>query len=260
MDSDGFIAGPLGKLEYQWISGDAEKPTIVLLHEGLGCVAMWKRFPQLLGQCTGCSVFNYSRYGYGGSDSCKLPRSVNYMHDEAFYLKSVLAQIPGDQFILVGHSDEASIATIFSGLNYRSDVAGLVLIAPHFVVEEVTFNAIEKIATTYQSSNLGKKLKKYHDQRTDEVFWGWNDIWLSGEFRNWNISHYLKKIMLPVLVIQSKDDEYGTMEQVETVCRLLPGSVETEILEQGGHSPHQKFGVHLAECNSRFFGLCQEFE
>lgn len=187
MQDYGFIEVDNVSLEYHWIAGKADAPVLVLLHEGLGCVDMWKGFPKLLASNTGLSVFVYSRQGYGRSDACELPRPVSYMHDEAKRLDEVLSLVPGKSFILVGHSDGASIASIYVGSDPEHDIRGLVLMAPHFFVEEVSLQSIEKVKVLYETEDLRERLQKYHPDKIDIAFRGWNDVWLSDAFRDWNI-------------------------------------------------------------------------
>ena len=252
MTPSGFLTVKEGSLEYQWIEGETDLPTIVLLHEGLGCVALWKDFPAVLNQHTNCSVVVYSRLGYGDSDSCPLPRPVSYMHDEAKILEQVLAHIQSDKIILFGHSDGASIATIYSGSTTTKHILGLVLMAPHFFVEDVTIQSIEKIKEIYQSTDLGQRMTKYHGTRADDVFRGWNDIWLQPEFLQWNIIEYLKNIEVPILVLQGDDDEYGSPAQVNAVSEYADAIVQEKYYTQCGHTPHSKYRDEVSADVARF--------
>jgi pimeloyl-ACP methyl ester carboxylesterase len=226
--------------------------TLVLLHEGLGCTALWKSFPDALAVSSGCNIFVYSRFGYGGSSGCALPRPVGYMHDEAGYLDDILAQVPGQAIILVGHSDGASIATIYAGRPHNKDLRGLVLIAPHFFVEELAVSSIEKIKTVYENTDLGQRMGKYHGDQAADVFRGWNDIWLDPAFRSWNICEHLKRLEVPVLVIQGDDDEYGSTAQVDTAVQIVSQPVDVRYYTQCGHSPHTKYEQEISGEIARF--------
>jgi pimeloyl-ACP methyl ester carboxylesterase len=211
--------------------------TIVMLHEGLGSVSMWKDFPELVAEATGCGVLVYSRYGHGKSERLAEKRSVDFMHHEArVVLPDLLRQFQIQRPILLGHSDGASIALIYAG-SWPERVRGLVLEAPHVFVEEVSVRSITAIRTLYQSGELQEKLSRYHDH-VDEMFRGWNDIWLDPQFRTWNIEEYLSPITCPTFVIQGESDEYGTLAQVETIQRRGP-KTQTLILPRCGHSPHR---------------------
>ena len=211
--------------------------TIVMLHEGLGSVAMWKDFPGRVAEATGCGVLAYSRYGHGKSERLAEKRPVDFMHHEAkLVLPELLRQSEIQRPILFGHSDGASMALIYAG-TWPERVRGLVLEAPHVSVEDVNIRSITAIRELYESSDLPQKLARYHDH-ADETFRGWNDIWLDPQFRNWDIGEYLAAISSPTLVIQGENDEYGTLAQVEAIQRRVPAT-QSLILPRCGHSPHR---------------------
>jgi pimeloyl-ACP methyl ester carboxylesterase len=210
---------------------------IVMLHEGLGSIAMWKDFPEQLARATGCGLLVYSRYGHGRSERIGEKRSVDFMHHEAkVVLPELLRQFEILQPILLGHSDGGSIALIYAG-TWPDRVRALVLEAPHVFVEDLGIRSITAIRKLYVSSDLPKKLARYHDH-VDETFRGWNDIWLDPQFRGWNIEEYLTTITCPTFVIQGENDEYGTLAQVEAIQRRVP-AMRTLILPDCGHSPHR---------------------
>ena len=211
---------------------------IVLLHEGLGSVALWRSFPDALASATGCAVFAYSRAGHGASDPPATPHTVRFMHDEAIdRLPEILDGEGIHRAALLGHSDGGSIALIFAA-TYPQRVSSLILEAPHVFVEDVSIASIERAKHEYATTDLRHRLAKYHGN-VDAAFHGWNDVWLSPEFRNWNLEEYLTQVSAPTLVIQGEDDEYGTLRQVDAVARRLSGPVETLILPHCGHSPHR---------------------
>jgi pimeloyl-ACP methyl ester carboxylesterase len=226
-----------GRIEYEHIVGDPELPTIVMLHEGLGSVSMWKDFPGCLAKVTRSSVVVYSRHGYGRSAPLKAARSVEYMHDEALVvLPQFLDALGIVDPILFGHSDGGSIALIHAGGSGRK-VAGIVALAPHVFVEEISVTSIAAAKIAYETTNMRERLARYHDD-VDGAFWGWNNIWLNPAFRAWNIEEYLPRIRCRVLAIQGAQDEYGTMEQIDRISRAAP-HVELLKLENCGHSPHR---------------------
>jgi len=225
------------RLETLLLSSAANAPVIVMLHEGLGSIAMWKDFPEQLARATGCGVLVYSRYGHGTSERLTEKRSADFMHHEAkVVLPELLRQFEIERPILLGHSDGASIALIYAG-TWPAQVRALILEAPHVFVEDLGIRSIAAIRKLYESSDLRKKLARYHDY-TDETFRGWNDIWLDPQFRDWNIEEYLAAISCPTLVIQGEDDEYGTLAQVEAIQRRV-AATQTLILPACGHSPHR---------------------
>ena len=214
-------------------------PTLVLLHEGLGCVAMWRDFPQKLAARTGYGVLAYSRPGYGKSTPVPLPRPLSYMHDDALkVLPHVLDQAGVKKTILVGHSDGASIATIYAGGRQDFRVRGLALMAPHFFVEDISIKSIAAAKEAYDKGDLRERLQRYHGENVDVAFRGWNDAWLDPGFRAWRIDDYLAHVRVPILIVQGKDDRYGTRAQIELAERDAYSPVDAVMLDRCGHSPH----------------------
>ena len=212
-------------------------PSIVMLHEGLGSVAMWRDFPQKVAMATGLEVVAYSRVGYGKSDPITTQRNVRYMHEEALVtLPALLQALAIERPILLGHSDGGSIALIFAGGAQRP-VRGVIAMAPHVMVEEISVASIAQAKAAYQSTDLRHRLARYHDD-VESAFWGWNDIWLHPEFRHWNIEEYLPRIQCPVLAIQGEGDEYGTMEQIDRIRQQI---ADTHLVKLADcrHSPHR---------------------
>jgi pimeloyl-ACP methyl ester carboxylesterase len=227
------------RIEAAWHGSAPEAaPTIVLLHEGLGCVAMWRDFPAQLAERTGCGVLVYSRPGYGQSDPVPLPRPLSYMHDEAFEtLPVILDQAKIEQAILVGHSDGASIATIYAGSRQDPRVRGLVLMAPHFFCEDISVESIAAAKQAYETADLRSRLERYHGDNVDVAFWGWNQAWLHPDFRHWNITVYLPRVAVPMLIIQGREDQYGTAEQITVAQAKADAPLEVRYLEDCRHSP-----------------------
>lgn len=225
------------RLETLWFAPlTPQRPTIVLLHEGLGSVALWKDFPQEIAERMGFGVLVYSRYGHGDSDQLEEKRRVEYMHHEAeMVLPSLLEKFGVKHPILLGHSDGGSIALIYAG-EYPDSPSALILEAPHVFVEDLSIDSIAKASTLYRTTDLPTRLGRYH-RYVDTTFWGWNDIWLDPRFRSWNIESCLDSIASPVLVIQGLNDEYGTVRQIETIQKRIPWA-EVLLIPDCGHSPH----------------------
>ncbi|HEV7500043.1 MAG TPA: alpha/beta hydrolase, partial [Vicinamibacteria bacterium] len=225
------------RLEYERVPGAGLSPTIVMLHEGLGSISMWRDFPRQVAEATGHDVLVYSRQGYGRSSPLEGPRAVRFMHDEALVvLPEILDALDVRRPILLGHSDGGSIALIHAGGSGR-EVAGLVLLAPHVMVEDISVASIAAARVAYAQGDFRARLGRHHDN-VDGAFRGWNEVWLRPEFRDWSIEQYLPRIKCPVLAIQGEEDEYGTMEQVERIGRAIP---DAQILKLArcGHSPHR---------------------
>jgi pimeloyl-ACP methyl ester carboxylesterase len=229
-----------------------QTPTIVMLHEGLGCVALWRDFPQKLAAATGLGVFAYSRAGYGGSDPVDLPRPLDYMaHEARFSLPAALDAIGIKRGILLGHSDGASIAAIYAGEHGDERIKGLVLMAPHLFTEAMGLASIAAARTAYETGDLRAKLAKYH-AHVDCAFRGWNDAWLDPGFKAWNIEDAVGRWRIPSLVIQGADDQYGTLKQVRAIEARSPTPVQSLILEACRHSPQFDQPQATLEAIARF--------
>jgi pimeloyl-ACP methyl ester carboxylesterase len=237
----GFLTIGASDLEYRMIGpAPADAPTIVMLHEGLGSANLWGEFPETLQAATGAGIFLYSRAGYGASTPVKLPRPVDYMHIEARdVLPRLLDQIGFRRGLLLGHSDGASIAAIYAGSHQDHRVEGVAMIAPHFIVEDVSVASIARIKQAYETAGLKEKLARWHKD-VDNAFYGWNDAWLDPKFRNWDISEYLAYIRVPVKILQGVDDQYGTMRQVEIAQEECYCPVDVTVIAGAGHAPHRE--------------------
>ena len=229
------------ELEYRAIGPAPETAaTIVMLHEGLGSAALWGDFPDRLATATGCGVLVYSRAGYGASSPVGLPRPLEYMHIEALeVLPKVLERIGFRRGLLVGHSDGASIAAIYAGGVQDHRIRALSLIAPHFIVEDVSVSSIASIKTTYEQGELRAKLSRWHSD-VDNAFYGWNSAWLDPNFRDWDISEYLTYIRVPLQIVQGEDDQYGTVRQIEVAKAECYCPVDVAMVADAAHAPHRE--------------------
>ena len=228
-------------LEYRMIGpAPSQAPTIVMLHEGLGSTALWGDFPQSLQAATGMGVLVYSRAGYGASTPVTLPRPLDYMSREALDVLPVLLDTIGFQRgVLLGHSDGASIAAIHAGGTGDHRVRGVVLIAPHFITEDVGLAAIAETKRAYETTELRDKLARWHSD-VDNAFFGWADAWLDPDFRRWDISEYLAYIRVPVAILQGEADQYGTIRQIEIAQEECYCPVDVTMIPRAGHSPHRE--------------------
>jgi pimeloyl-ACP methyl ester carboxylesterase len=208
-------------LEYEWHGPPPnEAATIVFLHEGLGAISRWRDFPAALCGRLGCGALVYNRRGYGRSDPLDPPLSPGFMHHEA------LEVLPRLLEIFDAHRPGLAPPT------------ALVLEAPHVFVEDLTVASIAEVRNSYRSSELRARLGRHHGSNVDLLFDSWTDVWLSDEFRDWNIEEYLPRITCPTLVIQGRDDEYGTVKQVDAIRAGVSGTIEALLLDACGHSPH----------------------
>ncbi len=249
------------RLEAAWYGPAADQaPTLVFLHEGLGCLSLWRDFPFRLAEATGCSAFIYSRQGYGKSDPANLPRSVYFMHHEALKVLPRVLQFAGIQrAFLIGHSDGGSIALIYAGSGMPGiELLGVITEAAHVFCEAITIRSIENAKREFESGKLKKRLERYHGENTEGAFYSWNRPWLDPEFLTWNIESFLAPISVPVLAIQGENDPYGTLAQVESIVRNTGTKATPVILQQCGHSPHAQKPAETLEAMAKFILDCLE--
>jgi pimeloyl-ACP methyl ester carboxylesterase len=233
-----FVVAGGHRLEYAWHgSAHGDTPPIVMLHEGLGSLALWRDFPQRLADATRRRTLAYSRAGYGASDSLDGRRGVDFMHVEALdTLPELLDALALEQPVLFGHSDGGSIALIHAARAGRP-LSAVIALAPHVFVEPYGLESIAEARRAYLDGDLRARLARHH-RDVDSAFWGWNDVWLNPDFVSWNIEALLPDIACPVLAIQGVDDEYGTMEQLDRIERGVRDFHRLE-LPHCGHSPHR---------------------
>jgi pimeloyl-ACP methyl ester carboxylesterase len=241
LSGTGFLDLPPLRLEYRMIGPQpGAAPTIVMLHEGLGSVGLWGQFPDKIAAATGAGVFAYSRAGYGNSIGAKLPRGTTFMDEEAReVLPRVLAAIGFRRGFLLGHSDGASIATIYAGSMQDHRVRGLVLIAPHFFTEAMGLTEIRRARKSFDTGALRERLKPYHAD-VDTAFRSWNGPWLHPDFEKWDITEALGYIRVPVLIVQGENDQYGTLKQIEVARQECFCPVEAVVLPGIRHIPYRE--------------------
>lgn len=245
------------QLQYSLLEyGGSDSPIVVFLHEGLGSVSSWRDFPSRLCGILSCRGLVYSRPGYGQSTPFDQDASwgTDFMHRQACeVLPTLLGNLKidpaGNQFWLFGHSDGASIALLYAAA-YPDHVNGLIAVAPHILVEDLTVESIERLEHAYMRGGLRDRLAAHHSS-PDSTFGDWSRAWLSDDFRNWSIQDSLARIQAPVLAIQGASDEYGTSAQIEGIAQRVPN---TEILKipDCGHSPHRTHPQTLLNSSARY--------
>jgi pimeloyl-ACP methyl ester carboxylesterase len=222
------------RIEVVELAGSEDDAPLVLLHEGLGSARLWRSFPADLHAATGRRVIAFSRYGHGRSEPPPKPRTPAFFHEEALeVLPGLLAALGADSPVLVGHSDGGSIALIHAG---RHPVTGIVLMAPHVIVEDISLAEIRKTRERYEHGDLRERMARHHDD-VDAAFGGWCDVWLDPGFRAWTLEADAERVSAPALLIQGRDDPYGTLAQLDRIEAHVRGPVE-RLVVPGGHSPH----------------------
>lgn len=228
------------KLYIEYSNLFKNRPTLVFLHDSLGSVQLWRDFPQQLAEATQCNLLMYDRLGYGKSDPMpSSKRAVNYMELEADILNDLLIELKIDDAILFGHSDGGTIV-LLTASKYPEKIKATIAEAAHIFVEDVTLSGIYEAMEAYKKTNLPERLAKYHGDKVDTLFKAWTETWTSGEYRNWNIEHFLPNITSPLLFIQGENDEYGTLKQVDKTISQVSGSAEKFVIPEVGHTPHKQ--------------------
>ncbi len=245
------------KLAYQWINDNScnpEKPVIVFLHEGLGCMKLWKDFPLRLCRMTGCRGLMYDRYGYGESDKIKGPRENDFLYNEAASVLPELLQKLNitEPVMLFGHSDGGTISLIFAAL-YPERTVAIVAESSHIFLEPVTIRGIKQAIFAYSNNGLKEKLEKYHGDKTDSMFYSWANVWTSEETAGWSIELILPEITSPVLAIQGENDNYGTALQTETITSHVNGPSKLLHIPDCGHIPHHEHQETVLINTAEFF-------
>jgi pimeloyl-ACP methyl ester carboxylesterase len=251
------VGGTALDVEHTPAAPDAPRSApLVFLHAGLGSIGLWRSFPaDVRRACGEPETVVYSRQGHGRSAAITSPRPVTYMHDEADeVLPAVLDRFGVSSPILVGHSDGASIALLYAGGG--GAVEGLVLLAPHVFVEDRSIEGIEAARRSYREGALASRIGRHHDD-PDGMFRGWNDAWLSPEFRSWNIEDRLGGVACPVLLVQGDADPYGTLAQLDAIERGVRGQCTRVVLPGVGHAPHLEAADDTVAAVVAFIHACR---
>ncbi|MTG97979.1 alpha/beta hydrolase [Myroides albus] len=229
------------------------RDTIVLLHDSLGCVTLWRDWPELLVEKLQCNILVYDRVGYGLSDRMDTTvRGKNYLTQEAVFLKAFLEILGLERVALFGHSDGASIALLYAAL-YPQYTSALIAEAGHIFVEEITLEGVRSAKLAYETTDLADRLVKYHGTKVDDIVKAWVDTWLSPEYKDWSVEDKMSNITSPLLFIQGDLDEYGSLDQVEKTIAKAQGPVEKVIFSDIGHTPHKECKEQTLDVVVSFF-------
>lgn len=221
--------------------------TIVFLHDSLGCIALWRDFPEKMARAAQTNFMVYDRRGYGASGSFgPEPRQTDYMETEADILIELLDRCGMRNPILFGHSDGGTIA-LLAAAKYPEAIKAVLTEGAHVFVEDITLDGIAMAKEQYRTTSLQERLQKYHGGHTQALFEAWTETWLSEAFYSWNMEHFLPHIKCPVLVIQGVEDEYGSAAQVTAIVSASSGPAEACMVVNAGHSPHKQNELWLID-------------
>ncbi|SIQ92325.1 Pimeloyl-ACP methyl ester carboxylesterase [Chryseobacterium sp. RU37D] len=248
------------KLYIEYKNSFKNKPTIVFLHDSLGCTQLWRDFPANLAQSAKCNVLVYDRLGYGRSFPMQTyERENNYMEQEADWLNDLLNELNIKETVLFGHSDGGTIALI-AAAKYPEKIKALICEAGHIFVEDITIKGVQDAFNAYKTTNLPERLQKYHGDKVEMMVKAWTEIWLNDRFKSWNIEDLLKNITSPLLFIQGDADEYGTLSQVEKTVSQVSGRAEKFIIPNTGHTPHKEIPEVVLQKSTEFINRIINFK
>lgn len=234
--------------------------TLVLLHDSLGCVTLWRDWPDMLANSLNCDVVVYDRIGYGQSDKMLTTvRPRDYLKQEADFLNLLLGKLNLSHICTFGHSDGASIALLFAAL-YPNKTICTIAEAAHVFVEDITLQGVREAQIAYETTNLKDRLVKYHGDRVDDIMKAWVDTWLDPSYRDWSVVQDMKNITAPLLFIQGMNDEYGTLEQVSVTLDNVRGVAQSKIFDNIGHTPHKENKEETLEVITSFLTAVVEEE
>ncbi|MCZ2146539.1 MAG: alpha/beta hydrolase [Bryobacterales bacterium] len=221
------------------IAGRRTRPLLVFLHHGLGCVSLWRDFPARLVQATECPALIYDRLGHGRSPPLPQPRTPRYLYDEAQALHHLLHTEKTPDFVLVGHSDGASIALLYAALPNAPPPRAIISEAAHLFVEDITRAGIRDAVDAY-GQGLRERLVRHHGTKTDTLFWNWAGVWLAPSFDAFDIREQARRVCCPVFALQGSEDEYGSAAQIEAIRACCRGPVQTRFIPGARHEPHRQ--------------------
>lgn len=226
-----WIDTPHGRLfTRRWFPAGVEcsrvKPPIILFHDSLGCVELWRDFPERLCQATEREVIAYDRLGFGQSDAYPGKLPMHFIRDEAErFFALIRAELQLDRFVALGHSVGGAMAASCASL-YPQNCTALITVSAQAFVEDRTLHGIRVAKAQFEKAEHIKRLEKYHGKKAQWVLSAWTDSWLSEAFSGWTIEDTIDSIHCPLLALHGEQDEYGSVLHPMRIARLtrLPGN------------------------------------
>lgn len=247
-----FLKRKDGNIAYQcWYTQDQKRSPILFLHDSLGCIELWRNFPEQISNITQRKCLAYDRYGYGKSSGFLCTRNADYLEQEAHLLIEFMDEWNIAKAILFGHSDGGSIALI-AAAKYPERIDAIIVEGAHVFVEDITLQGIAEARNSYEQGHLHQRLVKYHGDKTRDLVYAWIEIWNSDSFKNWNLLDFLPQIQCPALVIQGEYDEFGSLRQVDAICEGIGAMSQSVIISQAKHSPHKENKLATLEAINDF--------
>jgi pimeloyl-ACP methyl ester carboxylesterase len=256
---DHFVETSGGRLFARvWTPGSAtDDPPLVLIHDSLGCVELWRDFPARLSSATQRTVLAYDRLGFGRSDPRTDPLRSNFIREEAeVFLPRLLEHFRIERFVPFGHSVGGGIA-ISCGALLRDACTGIVTEAAQTFAEQKTLLGVAEARTEYEDPDRFARLRKYHGEKAAWVLSAWIDTWLSPAFSDWNLRHELSQLRSPLLAIHGDRDEFGSPEHLELARTSSAAPVTAKLLKGVGHVPHREQPETIMQLTAQFLAASQ---
>lgn len=222
------------------VAGDRQRAPIVLLHDSLGCVALWREFPAQLARATGRAVIAYDRLGFGRSDpySGTLPES--FVFDQAGNdFRRVREALGFDRFIAFGHSVGGGMA-VGCASAYPQACLALITVSAQAFVEDRTLDGIRAARDNFAQPGQLERLVRHHGDKARWVLSAWIDTWLAPDFADWSLDEILPQVRCPTLVVHGSEDEFGSAHHPRRIAAGVSGPATLHLLDGVGHVPHRE--------------------
>ena len=235
-------------------SSDKRKSPIVLFHDSVGCVELWRGFPAALSTRTQRRVIAYDRLGFGRSAVRHGKPPMDFIADEAkTYFPIIREQLGVRKFVAFGHSVGGGMA-VNCAAHFPADCEALVTESAQVFPEDRTLQSISNAREQFKDEKELERLKKYHGQKAKWVLDAWTESWLHPEFASWSLAGVLPQVTCPVLAIHGIHDEYGSSVHPEMIGQLCRGPSRVEILPDTYHVPHRERPELIVDLASEFLG------
>ncbi len=235
-----FAQGRLFIKRWQPSGAVGSRAPIVLLHDSLGCVALWRDFPERLAQATQREVIAYDRQGFGLSDPHPGQLDHHFIEAEAHGAFAALCeQLALSRFIVFGHSVGGAMATGCAAA-YPERCLAVVTESAQAFIEARTLQGVGAAKQAFAEAGQFERLEKYHGGKAAWVLSAWVDTWLDEDFRGWSLDASLVRVRCPLLALHGDADEFGSPRQPERYATLAAGPAQMRLLPGCGHVPHRE--------------------
>ncbi len=236
-----------------WVPGLVSDPVpVILLHDSLGCVGLWRKFPELLARSLGRPVVAYDRLGFGRSSERHGLPGIHFILEEAeIYFPLIKSALGFSEYVLLGHSVGGGMAVCIAALS-PDQCKSLITESAQAFVEDRTLAGIRQAQQQFNDPGQFEKLGKWHGTKSRWVLDAWTELWLSPDFADWSLEPHICRVTCPVLAIHGDQDEFGSKAFPEFICQRVTGAAQLYILEGCGHVPHHERPAEIVDRISLF--------